>query len=107
MRDGDSLEQALASISHDKPDVINIMHTDVYDVIPALNILKSIWAGPIGVYAHSGKMIGTKWTFDNVISPESYGHFAEKWMECGVKFIGGCCGINADHIGFLSDVIID
>ena len=33
-------------------------------------------------------MIGTKWTFDNVISPETYRDFAEKWIGCGVKFIG-------------------
>ena len=99
LRDGASLETAIELVAARSPHVINIMHTDVYDVLPALDVLKSYWGGPIGVYAHSGKMIGTKWTFDNVISPETYRDFAEKWIGCGVKFIGGCCGINANHIG--------
>ena len=81
------------------------MHTDVDDVLPALDVLKSHWGGSMGVYAHSGKMIGTKWTFDNVISPETYRDFEEKWIGCGVKFIGGCCGINVSHIGLLSETI--
>ena len=105
LRDGDSLETAIKLVSERNPHVINIMHTDVHDVLPALDILKPLWGGPIGVYAHSGKMIGTRWTFDDVISPESYLNFAEKWLGCGVKFIGGCCGINANHIGLLSEAI--
>ena len=106
LRDGDSLETAIKLVSERNPEVINIMHTDVHDVLPALDTLKSLWGGPIGVYAHSGKMIGTQWTFDNVISPKIYRDFAEKWMGCGVKFIGGCCGINANHIGLLSKTIM-
>ena len=105
LRDGDSLETAIKLVSERNPHVINIMHTDVYDVLPTLDILKSLWGGPIGVYAHSGQMIGTQWTFDNVVSPKTYLNFAEKWMGCGVKFIGGCCGINAAHIGLLSEAI--
>ena len=105
LRDGDSLETAIKLVSERNPHVINIMHTDVHDVLPALDILKPLWGGPIGVYAHSGEMIGTRWTFDDVISPESYLNFAEKWLGCGVKFIGGCCGINANHIGLLSEAI--
>tara|TARA_A100001011_G_C13722712_1_gene600239 strand:- start:181 stop:501 length:321 start_codon:yes stop_codon:yes gene_type:complete len=75
LRDGDTVETAIKLVSERNPHVINIMHTDVHDVLPALDILKPLWRGPIGVYAHSGKMIGTQWTFDDVISPESYRNF--------------------------------
>ena len=83
LRDGVSLETVVELMSSRNPHVINIMHTDFDDVLSALDVLKSHWGGPIGVYAHSGKMIGTKQTFDNVISPETYRDFAEKWIGQG------------------------
>ena len=106
MRDGDSLEQALVSISHDKPDVINIMHTDVTHVMPALKYLKSSWNKHIGVYAHSGKTINGKWTFNDVLSPAEYQQHAKSWKEHGVKFIGGCCGISVKHIDLINKTLI-
>ena len=60
LRDGVSLETVLELVSGRNPHVINIMHTDFDDGLSALDVLKSHWGGPIGVYAHSGKMIGTK-----------------------------------------------
>ena len=106
LRDGDPLEQALASLSDDEPDVINIMHTDVLDVTPALNHLKSSWNKHVGVYAHSGKTINGKWTFNDVLSPAEYQRHAESWIDKGVTFIGGCCGISVEHIALLNKTLI-
>ncbi len=106
LRDGDPLAQALASLSNDKPDVMNIMHTDVSHVIPALNHLKSSWKKHVGVYAHSGKTINGKWTFNDVLSPAEYQQHAESWIDKGVTFIGGCCGINVKHIALLNKTLI-
>ena len=106
LRDGDPLTQALASLSNDKPDVINIMHTDVSHVIPALNYLKSEWKQYVGVYAHSGKTIDGKWTFNDVLSPAEYQQHAESWIDKGVTFIGGCCGISVNHIALLNKTLI-
>ena len=106
LRDGYPLEQALLSLAHDKPDVINIMHTDVLHVIPALNYLKNAWDNPTGVYAHSGKTINGKWTFNDVLSPAEYLQHAENWIDIGVKFVGGCCGINVQHLELLNKTLI-
>ena len=103
---GDSLEQALVSLPNDKPDVINVMHTEVSHVIPALHCLKSVWHKPVGVYAHSGKTINGKWTFNDVISPMDYYQHALSWIDQGVKFIGGCCGVNVKHISLLNEKLI-
>ena len=106
LRDGDTLEQALVSLTNDEPDVINIMHTDVSHVIPALNHLKTAWRNPIGVYAHSGKTKNGKWTFNDILSPAEYQQHAKSWIDKGVKFIGGCCGINAEHLRLLNQTLI-
>jgi|TARA_B100001939_G_scaffold346594_1_gene365738 S-methylmethionine-dependent homocysteine/selenocysteine methylase len=105
LRDGDPLAQAVASLSNDKPDVINIMHTDVSHVAPALNYLKSAWKKHVGVYAHSGKTINGKWTFNDVLSPAEYQQHAESWIDKGVTFIGGCCGISVKHIASLNKTL--
>lgn len=106
LRDGDPLEQALVLLTDDKPDVINIMHTDVSHVAQALECLKSTWHEPIGVYAHSGKTINGKWTFNDVLSPAEYQQHAKSWMDFGVKFIGGCCGISTKHLALLNETLI-
>ena len=82
------------------------MHTDVSHVIPALNYLKSEWKQYVGVYAHSGKTIDGKWTFNDVLSPAEYQQHAESWIDKGVTFIGGCCGISVKHIALLNKTLI-
>ena len=106
LRDGDPLEHTLASLSDEKPDVVNIMHTDVSYVIPALDYLKSLWNGHVGVYAHSGRTINGKWTFNDVLCPAEYQQHAKSWIDKGATFIGGCCGIGVEHIALLNKTLI-
>ena len=82
------------------------MHTDVTHVMPALKYLKSSWNKHIGVYAHSGKTINGKWTFNDVLSPAEYQQHAKSWKEQGVKFIGGCCGISVKHMELINKTLI-
>ena len=76
------------------------MHTDVHDVLPALDILKSLWGGPIGVYAHSGKMIGTRWTL-MTLSVRSFIVFCRKMDGMWYKIYRGLLRYQRDHIGLL------
>lgn len=75
-------------MSERNPHVMSTTNTDVYDVSLALDVLKLLWGEPIGAYAHTGEMIAAQWTFDNVISPETYWDFAEKWMGIVYKLLG-------------------
>lgn len=78
--------------------VVNLMHTEAAEVLPALSVLKDRWSGPIGVYAHSGRFVMPHWQFNDVISPDAYLAHAREWVEAGAQLIGGCCGIGPNHI---------
>ena len=103
LRTGDKLEEAIRMLKPHNPGVINIMHTEIEYIEQCLDILQQEWGGPIGVYAHSGAVIGTEWTFNNVISPKKYCEYASEWKKRGVSIIGGCCGVHTDHIQMLSN----
>ncbi len=83
-------------------DVMSIMHTETVDVAACVDVLRSHWNGPIGVYAHTGDFQPPHWIFDGTISPADYSAAAAGWLDQGVQVIGGCCGIGPEHIRDLS-----
>ena len=109
--EGEKLKEIAEILSKEKIEVINIMHTDMEYVLPSLKVLRSYWNGLIGVYPHSGSYteIGyrndTKWRFKSVISPDDFIKYTRIWIDFGINFIGGCCGINCNHIAKLSKII--
>lgn len=96
------LADALQTLSADDVPVVSIMHTLTEDIGPSLDILKTHWSGPMGIYAHSGIFNPPHWQFIDVISPTDYAAEATKWAEQGVQVIGGCCGIGPEHIEVLN-----
>lgn len=105
--EGPTLVEGIEAIKdHDVP-LVFIMHTEVEDIEPSLDVLQANWTGPIGVYAHSGRFVAPNWIFTDTISPEDYSSAAKKWQQRGVQVIGGCCGIGVEHIQLLSDVVPD
>lgn len=99
---GELLQKAIRRLAETEVDLINIMHTDVEFIDDCLEILSAEWAGLKGVYAHSGKMVGTEWTFNGVISEEEYSQFVSRWISKGINLVGGCCGITTDHMRYIS-----
>lgn len=99
-------EQALAALVDDlvQPGVsaVNVMHTDINDVHPALDQIEREWEGTLGAYAHYGDWIPPNWIFKE-ITPEQYLVAARTWVERGVQIIGGCCGIRPSHIQRLDE----
>lgn len=79
-----------------------VMHTPADLVGDALEIVRSVFDGPIMAYPDSGHFVMPHWQFENVISPEDLLEFATKWVDNGVQIIGGCCGLSPDHIAALS-----
>ena len=100
---GDPLEKAIDNLNNKNVDLINIMHTEIPLINPCLDILQNKWKGLIGVYAHSGVMEKTKWTFEEVISPEQYSKYVKEWIERGINKVEGCCTITTEHIRYLSE----
>lgn len=105
LRNGEPLSEALAAIEGRQVDLVNIMHTEVDDIDVALEALKSHWSGPIGVYAHSSNSVDHHWIFENTISPTDYCTAARRWIDEGVRVIGGCCGIEPRHIEQLAKLV--
>jgi S-methylmethionine-dependent homocysteine/selenocysteine methylase len=83
--------------------LVAVMHTQVEDAGPALEIARRHWRGPLGAYPHSGGFVMPHWQFDEVISPEAYLAEAERWVAGGVQVVGGCCGIGPEHIRLLAE----
>ena len=97
----DRLVDGLAAIADQPIELVAIMHTEVNDIDVCLDVLHKNWDGPVGVYAHMGRLDGVSWIFDNTVSPEEYAVRCKRWVEGGVNVVGGCCGIGPDHVALL------
>jgi homocysteine S-methyltransferase len=97
------LVDALAAVKGQPIDVVAVMHTEVHDIDPCLDVLAAHWDGPLGVYAHTGYFEQPNWVFHDTISREDHTDACLSWVERGVQVIGGCCGIGPDHIRHLRD----
>lgn len=83
-----------------------IMHTRVEDIVPALEVLKQHWSGPLMAYAETGKLILPDWRYEAVSSPEDYASEIEGWIQnYGVQVVGGCCGTGPEHIRALRQLL--
>ena len=98
-RDFEELVQAISKFS---VDLINVMHTPVSDVPDAIEVVRSYWKGPVGVYPESGEFMMPNWDFVDVIEPSVLAENAVTWAEDGIRLIGGCCGLGPAHIEAVS-----
>lgn len=97
------LDEVIGRVEVPAGSVIAIMHTQVEETLPALEVLRSAWAGRIGVYPHSGEFCMPHWQFDTVMEPEDFLAHARSWAALGAGVIGGCCGIGPEHIRVLAE----
>ena len=105
LRNGETLKDALAAIENRQVDLVNIMHSEVEHIDACLETLLSNWQRPVGVYAHSSNSVDHQWVFENTISPADYCAAAQRWIDRGVRVIGGCCGIEPRHIEQLAKLV--
>ena len=98
-RDFEELVQAISKFS---VDLINVMHTPVSDVPDAIEVVRSYWKGPVGVYPESGEFMMPNWDFVDVIEPSVLAENAVTWAKDGIRLIGGCCGLGPAHIEAVS-----
>lgn len=82
--------------------LVAVMHSEIPDIEPALDVARTVWSGPLGAYAHRGRFVMPDWQFDD-ISPHEYLQEARKWVARGAQVVGGCCGIGPDQIRVLAE----
>lgn len=79
-----------------------VMHNDVSLTAEALKTIQSIWAGTIGAYPESGTFKMPNWEFGD-ITPQDFARRCKEWRRIGAGILGGCCGIQPEHIQALSE----
>jgi homocysteine S-methyltransferase len=96
-RDDAPLDDLLRELLTPELAAVNVMHSEVTAVIPAAEVVRARWSGPIGAYPHVGDWTPPNWVF-HPIEPDAYASAAAEWVEHGVQIVGGCCGIAPVHI---------
>ncbi len=104
-RPGELLVDATAALEDREVPLLSIMHTDVRHIDACIDIVEASWDGLVGVYAHSGAFVDSKWVFEGTISPDEYSAASQRWLNRNVQIIGGCCGIRPDHIAALNAIV--
>ena len=85
-------------------EAAGIMHTQVRDTEPALEVMSRHWHGPKLAYAETGAIEKPDWNFKEICTPEKYSEVVKGWISRhGVQIVGGCCGTGPEHIRILKE----
>jgi len=89
--------------------VVTIFHSPIAATDAALPVVRRHWKGPIGIYPEAERkdyIAAHKDTNEpDHVSPADFVAKAKDWVGQGVQIIGGCCGIELDHIRPLRDAL--
>lgn len=102
-----TMRETLEAMISEDVDVVMVMHTSIPDVQPTLDLVSEYWEGPTGVYPESGYYIEPHWQFVDIIEPDELVGAAAGWVENGAQLIGGCCGLDSQHIAALKSGLPD
>jgi methionine synthase I (cobalamin-dependent) len=103
VRDNLAFADVVAPVMARGGSLLAVMHSEVSDTGPAIEIAKRHWAGPLAAYPESGYFVMPSWQFVDVIAPEDLVAQAMGWLRQGVQVIGGCCGLGPEHIRLLRE----
>src|SRR5262245_44245174 len=83
--------------------LLAVMHSEIEDTGPAIEVARQHWTGPVAAYPESGYFEMPSWHFIDVIGPEAFVVRAEEWLRQGVQVLGGCCGLGPEHVRLLRE----
>jgi homocysteine S-methyltransferase len=104
MPPGDDLAELIKALARPEISAVHVMHTELEDTLPALDVVRSLWTGALGCYPHIGT--GQPDGPGGWIFPDLTDHFveqAELWVEHGAQIVGGCCGVRPHDIAVLAE----
>jgi S-methylmethionine-dependent homocysteine/selenocysteine methylase len=82
--------------------VVTIFHSPIAATDAALPLIRARWPGPIGIYPEAERRdyiaVHKDATEPDHVSPAEFVAKAQDWVRSGVQVIGGCCGIELEHI---------
>jgi len=89
--------------------VVTIFHSPIAATDAALPLIRSQWKGPIGVYPEAERKdyvaVHKDTNEPDHVAPAEFVAKAKDWVSKGVQVIGGCCGIELDHIRPLREAL--
>ena len=94
------LEECLDALLPLAPDAVAVMHSPLTAIMPALDLLRSRFRGPLGAYPE----ISDGTTLPST-TPADLAADAKHWLEAGAQIVGGCCGTTPAHIRALLPVV--
>ncbi|WP_102142393.1 homocysteine S-methyltransferase [Mycobacterium hubeiense] len=104
-RAGQPLDEAFA-VASGVPDIVavGVNCCAPGDVLPAIEIARSVTGKPVVVYPNSGE--GWDATRRTWVGPSQYSpDLAPQWVSAGARIIGGCCRVRPSDIAALAAAI--
>ena len=105
----EAFDAEFASLAALGGEVVTVFHSPADATDDALAVVKAHWSGPIAVYpeaertdyvdAHRDETMETK------LTPDEFVARAQHWVAQGVQVVGGCCGVELEHIRPLRDAL--
>ena len=92
------LEDALRAVTGRGEMLAGIMHSEIDDTGSGLECARRVCEAPLGAWPNSGTIEPPNWQFDDALTPDAFAATAARWVEDGVRVIGGCCGLGPEHI---------
>jgi len=91
------------------PKAVCVFHSPIAATDAALKIVQSKWKGPIGAYPegerHDYIAVHRDSNEPIHVTPKEFVKTAKAWVASGVQIIGGCCGIELEHIQPLREAL--
>ena len=90
-------------------DVVCLFHSAIRETDAALDVVRARWQGPLCVYPEAERMDYVDTYRDRgkptPVSPEEFVAWARGCVEAGVQVVGGCCGIEIEHMRPLREAL--
>ena len=80
---------------------VGVMYSERAITLETLEVLATLWDGPLFAYPHHGVFEMPYWRFDNTLTPDEFADAATDWVNRGTGAVSGCCGIRPAHIAAL------
>ena len=96
-------EDALRAVTGRGETLVAVMHSEIGDTGPGLECARRVCEAPRGAWPNCGTIEPPDWQFTDVATPETFAEIAARWVEDGVKVVGGCCGLGPEHIRALAE----
>lgn len=103
---GERLEDAVAAVEPFNPLALGLNCIPPDGITAHLPHLRQATARPLAAYAHINNPAPTPgWSFSQEATPDQYARQVKRWLDLGVRIVGGCCGTTPAHIRAVRNVV--